>query len=68
MNGDGTTVAGKHNSVAQEKASYNSFTYELFGNYNFKLARNHAFEATAGLSFQKVSGNTAGSSRMMESL
>ncbi len=63
MNGDGTTVAGKHNSVAQEKASYNSFTYELFGNYNFKLARNHAFEATAGLSFQKVSGNTAGSSR-----
>lgn len=63
MNADGTTVAGKHNSVAQEKANYNSFTYELFGNYNFKLAKNHALDATAGISFQKVSGNTAGTSR-----
>ncbi len=63
MNGDGTTVIGKHNSVAQEKANYNTFTYELFGNYNFKLARNHAFEVTGGISFQKFSGNTAGSNR-----
>ena len=63
MNGDGTTVGGKHNNVAQEKANYNSFTYELFGNYNFKLARNHAFEVTGGISIQKASGNTAGTSR-----
>lgn len=63
MNGDGTTVAGKHNSVAQEKANYNSFTYELFGNYNFKVAQNHSFETTLGFSMQKVSGNTAGTSR-----
>ena len=63
MNRDGTTVAGKHNSVAQEKANYNSFTYELFGNYNFKLLRNHSFETTAGFSMSKSSGNTAGTSR-----
>ena len=59
----GAPVIGKHNSVAQQKVNYNSFTYELFGNYNFKLARNHAFEVTGGISFQKVSGNTAGTSR-----
>ena len=63
MNGDGTTVAGKHNSVAHDKANYNSFVYELFGNYNFKLARNHSFETTAGFSMSKSSGNTAGASR-----
>ncbi len=63
MNGDGTTVAGKHNSVSQEKANYNSYTYELFGNYNFKVASDHAFETTLGFSMQKVSGNTAGTNR-----
>ncbi|MBL0182937.1 MAG: TonB-dependent receptor [Chitinophagaceae bacterium] len=63
MNGDGTTVPGKHNSVAQEKANYNSFTYELFGNYNFKLLKNHSFETTVGFSMSKSSGNTAGTNR-----
>ena len=63
MNGDGTAVAGKHNSVAHDKANYNSFVYELFGNYNFKLAKNHSFETTAGFSMSKASGNTAGASR-----
>ncbi len=63
MNGDGTTVTGRHNSVAQEKANYNSFTYELFGNYNFKVRKNHAFETTLGFSMAKNNGNTAGTSR-----
>ena len=62
MNADGTPVAGKHNSVSQEKASYNQFTYELFGNYNFKIS-NHNFETTAGFSLFKANGNTAGTSR-----
>ena len=62
MNGDGSTVAGKHNSVSHDKANYNSYVYELFGNYNFKL-KNHSFETTAGFSMSKVSGNTAGASR-----
>lgn len=63
MNADGTTVSGKHNSVAQEKANYNQFTYELFGTYNFKLLKNHSFDVTAGFSMAKSSGNTAGTSR-----
>ena len=63
MNGDGSTVPGKHNSVAHDKANYNSFIYELFGNYNFKIAGNHSFETTAGFSMSKASGNTAGASR-----
>ncbi|MBL7703805.1 MAG: TonB-dependent receptor [Ferruginibacter sp.] len=63
MNGDGTTVAGKHNSVAQEKANFNQFTYELFGTYNFDIRNNHSFEATAGFSMAKSSGNTGGTNR-----
>ncbi len=63
MFGDGTTVAGKHNSVAHEKANYNSFIYELFGNYNFKIGTDHTFETTLGFSMSKSSGNTAGASR-----
>ncbi len=63
MNGDGTTVTGRHNSVAQQKSTYNTFTYELFGSYDFKLAKNHSFETVAGVSIAQSSGNFAGSSR-----
>lgn len=59
----GAAVIGKHNNVAQTKANYNSYTYELFVNYNFKLAKNHSFETTAGLSMANINGNTAGTSR-----
>ncbi len=59
----GAAVSGMHNSIAHDKANYNSFVYELFGNYNFKLYTNHSFETTGGLSMSKSSGNTAGASR-----
>ncbi|MFM6925664.1 MAG: SusC/RagA family TonB-linked outer membrane protein [Ferruginibacter sp.] len=62
MNADGSTVAGKHNSVSHDKANNNSFVYELFGNYNFKF-KSHSFETTAGFSMAEASGNTAGASR-----
>ncbi len=62
MNGDGSTIAGRHNSVSHDKANNNSFTYELFGNYNFKI-KAHSFETTAGFSMAEASGNTAGASR-----
>lgn len=62
MNGDGSAVAGKHNSVSHDKANNNSFVYEIFGNYNFKL-KSHSFETTAGFSMAEASGNTAGASR-----
>ncbi len=63
LNGDGTTIAGMHNSVSHEKATYASFNFEVFGNYNFKINSNHNFEATLGLALSKESGNTAGASR-----
>jgi TonB-linked SusC/RagA family outer membrane protein len=63
LNADGSTVAGKHNSVSQEKSTYSSFLYELFGNYNFTLKDKHNFETTAGISLSKNSGNVAGASR-----
>jgi hypothetical protein len=63
LNADGSTVAGKHNSVRHEKQTYGSFVYELFGNYNFSLNNKHNFETTAGISLSKGTGNVAGASR-----
>ena len=63
MNADGSTVSGKHNSVSHEKTSNFNYTYEAFGNYNFKLKEKHNFETVAGFSLAKVSGNAAGASR-----
>jgi TonB-dependent starch-binding outer membrane protein SusC len=62
MNADGSTVTGKHNSVAHEKASNFNYTWESFANYNFKI-KDHDFETVAGISVAKVSGNTAGATR-----
>jgi len=63
MNADGSTVIGKHNSVSHDKANYDGFTYELFGNYDFKVARDHTFETVLGFSMGKSSGNASGASR-----
>jgi TonB-dependent starch-binding outer membrane protein SusC len=63
MNADGSTVAGRHNSVAHDKANYNSFNYELFGNYNFKVKGGHNFETVLGMMVAKNSGNVAGASK-----
>jgi TonB-dependent starch-binding outer membrane protein SusC len=63
MNADGSAVAGKHNSVSHEKANYNNFNLEVFGNYNFKIADAHTFETVAGFSMAKSSSNVAGASR-----
>ena len=63
MNADGTTVTGEHNSVSHEKASNFNWTSETFANYDFKLMKKHRFETVLGISFAKISGNTAGASR-----
>lgn len=63
MNADGSTVAGKHNSVSHEKGSNFNYTWESFANYNFKFKEDHNFETVAGISIAKISGNTAGASR-----
>ncbi len=63
MNADGSTVAGKHNSVSHEKTSNFNYTWETFGNYNFKVGQDHNFETVLGFSMAKISGNAAGATR-----
>ncbi len=63
MNADGSTVVGKYNSVSHEKASNFNYTWETFGNYNFRVSNDHNFETVLGFSLAKTSGNAAGASR-----
>ncbi|HEX8313863.1 MAG TPA: TonB-dependent receptor [Flavisolibacter sp.] len=63
MNPDGTTVAGKFNSVSHEKTSNFNYTWETFSNYNFKIGNDHNFETVLGFSLAKTTGNAAGASR-----
>ena len=63
LNGDGSTIAGLHNSVSHTKATYNNFNIDFFANYNFQLARKHHLETTVGMTLSKGTGNTAGASR-----
>ena len=63
MNADGSTVAGKFNSVAHEKTSNFNWTWESFANYNFKVKEDHSFETVLGFAMAKVSGNAAGATR-----
>ena len=63
MNADGSTVTGKHNSVSNDKTSNFNYTWETFGNYNFKVKEDHNFETVVGFSMAKISGNAAGASR-----
>ncbi|MBL7708340.1 MAG: TonB-dependent receptor [Chitinophagaceae bacterium] len=63
MNADGSTVLDKHNSVSHVKTSNFNYTWETFGNYNFKVKEDHHFETVLGFSLAKISGNEAGASR-----
>ena len=63
MNANGSAVVGQHNSVSHEKISNFNYTWETFGNYNFKIKDKHNFETVLGFSQAKISGNAAGASR-----
>jgi TonB-linked SusC/RagA family outer membrane protein len=63
MNADGSTVAGRFNSVAHEKMSNFNYTWESFANYNFAIGGKSSFETVAGFAMAKVSGNAAGATR-----
>jgi len=63
FNADGSTIAGRHNSVAHEKASNFNYTWETFANYNFNIKKDHHFETVLGFSLAKTSGNADGASR-----
>ena len=62
LNPDGSTVPGRFNSVAHEKASNFNYTWETFGNYDFKVGKNN-FETVVGFSLARTTGNAAGASR-----
>lgn len=63
LNADGTPKPGSHNSVAEGKVNYYNFTFEQFGNYNFKITEDHKFETIAGFSLGKNTGNAIDGSR-----
>ncbi len=63
MMADGSTVLNKHNSVSHEKTSNFNWTWESFGNYDFKVNGGHNFETTLGMSVARTSGNAAGASK-----
>jgi len=63
MNADGSAVTGKHNSVSHNKNSNFNYTWETFANYSYTFKEDHHFEAVAGLSVNRTSGNAAGASR-----
>jgi TonB-linked SusC/RagA family outer membrane protein len=63
LNPDGSTVAGRFNTVAHEKTSNFNYTWESFANYDFKINEDHRFETVLGFSLAKVSGNAAGATR-----
>lgn len=63
MNADGSQVANRFNTVAHEKASNFNYTWETFGNYDFKVGDKHNFETVLGFSLAKITGNAAGATR-----
>jgi TonB-linked SusC/RagA family outer membrane protein len=63
LNADGTAKPGSHNSVYEYKNTYYNYTFETFGNYNFKIKEDHSFDAVLGFSEAKVTGNSLNGSR-----
>lgn len=63
MNADGSAKPGSHNSVYEGKTNYFNYTFETFGNYRFKLAKDHNLETVLGFSMARVTGNNISGTR-----
>ena len=63
MDQNGMALTGRHNRVAHEKSGNFNYTWETFGNYNFRVNEGHNFETVLGMSLARTSGNAAGASR-----
>ena len=63
LNADGSTVVGKHNSVAQSKTSNFNYSWENFASYSVNIKQDHHFDAVVGFAMQKSTGNSAGANR-----
>ena len=62
MNADGSQVPGRFNQVSHEKTSNFNYTWETFGTYTLEV-KDHSFDAVAGISLARMSGNAAGATR-----
>ncbi|MBN2236960.1 MAG: TonB-dependent receptor [Bacteroidales bacterium] len=54
VSGDETST---HNRISESNTNYFSFTYEMYGNYNFNINQTHFFETIAGFSIGKNTGS-----------
>ena len=63
LNSDGSTKSGIHNSVYEYKNNYYNYTFETFGNYNFRIKEDHHFDAVVGFSMAKNTGSSMNGSR-----
>lgn len=46
-----------HNRISESRTNYFTYTYELYGNYNFKINDDHTFETVLGFSIGKNEGD-----------
>lgn len=49
-------VTSTHNRVSESTTNYFTYTYELYGNYNFNFNEKHFFETVLGMSVRQGTG------------
>lgn len=63
LNADGSTVAGKHNSVSSTRNNYFNYNWENFINYDFRLKEDHHFQTVLGFALGRNAQNHLGASK-----
>ena len=53
---DGETTS-THNRVSESSTNYFTYTYELYGSYDFTIKKNHNFQTVLGFSIAKNTGS-----------
>jgi len=56
VDGEGNETS-THSRISESKTNYFNFTYELYGNFNFKIKEDHNFETVLGISIAKSTGD-----------
>jgi TonB-linked SusC/RagA family outer membrane protein len=60
---DGSTLAGRHNSVSSTRNSNFNYRWESYANYDFNIREDHHFATVAGISFLRNYSNQIGASK-----
>jgi TonB-linked SusC/RagA family outer membrane protein len=63
LKSDGSTVAGRNNSVSEYATDFFNYVWENFANYTFKVAENHDFDVIVGISQSRNTGKSISGSR-----